>query len=115
VSACHRCGFDPDHDPSTLVTYRGRRQRIVGSYALAPGRTGKYHGKAITLVCVVEQKKGDPMTQTTTPLPCRNHKTCGGYAEPGHDRCACCLAAEEEIKAAKIEQTLKQLEKKGAK
>ena len=45
-------------------------------------------------------------------LPCINNRTCGGYAEPGRAKCWCCIEADENVKAAKIERQLEHLEEK---
>lgn len=83
MTPCLRCGYDPDPDPATLVVYRGRKQKIVGSYALAPCRQGKYHGKSITLVCVVAREECDheilspgesgQRVSPAAPLPAGHH------------------------------------------
>lgn len=43
---------------------------------------------------------------------CINYSQCKGYAEPGRDRCSCCIAADDEIRAAQDAKRLQELERK---
>ena len=45
---------------------------------------------------------------------CKNHKKCGGRAEPGRDKCACCIAADEQTRDAERLAALEQKPRKVA-